>query len=58
MNLGPVTELDKANTSTLKKFYDDVMLPNCDVIAFFPIYGQFATIRKIINTWSIKPTFS
>ena len=26
--------------------YDDVMLANCDVIVFFPIYSQFAAIRN------------
>ena len=29
-----------------KKFDDDVILENCDVIVIFPIYGQFAAIRK------------
>ena len=42
MKLEPVTELDKRN-----KFDDDVMSENCDVIAIFPIYGQFGAIRKL-----------
>ena len=48
MKLGPVTKLDKRNTSTSKKkkIDDDFMSGNCDVIVFFPIYGQFAAIRK------------
>ena len=46
MKLGPVTKIDKRNTATSRKFDDDVMLANCDVIVFFPIYGQFAAIRK------------
>ena len=46
MKLGPVTKLDKRNTATPKKFDDDVMSANCDVIVFFPIYGQFAAIQK------------
>ena len=41
MKLEPVTELDKRN-----KFDDDVMSENCDVIAIFPIYGQFGAIWK------------
>ena len=28
------------------KIDDDVMSENCDVFAIFPIYGQFAAIRK------------
>ena len=46
MKLGPVTKLDKRNKKNLKKFDDDVMPANCDVIVIFPIYGQFGTIRK------------
>ena len=32
MNLGPVTKLDKRNRTTSKKFDDDVMSENSDVI--------------------------
>ena len=32
MNLGPVTKFDKRNKTMLKKFDDDVMSENCDVI--------------------------
>ena len=46
MNLGPVTKVDKKNKATLKKFDDDVMSENCDVIAIFAIYGQIGAIRK------------
>ena len=46
MKLGPLTKLDKTNTTTSKKFNDGVMSENCDVIVFFPIYGQFAAIPK------------
>ena len=46
MKLGPVTKIDKRNKTTLKKFDDDVMSANCDVIVIFPIYGQFGEIRK------------
>ena len=46
MKLGSVTKLDKRNTTVSKKIDDDVMLANCEVIVFFPIYVQFAAIRK------------
>ena len=29
-----------------KKYENNVILVNCDVIVFFRIYGQFAAIRK------------
>ena len=41
MKLGPVTILDKKNKAMSKKFDNDIMLENCDVIVIFPIYGQF-----------------
>ena len=44
MKLGPGTKLDKRNKMS-KKFDEDVMLANCDVI-IFPIYDQFGAIRK------------
>ena len=44
MKIGPVTKLDKRNKTTLKKFNNDVILGNCDIIANFPIYGQFGAI--------------
>ena len=46
MKLGPVTKLNKKNKTMSKKFDDDVMSENCDVIVIFPIYGQFGAIRK------------
>ena len=39
IKLGPVTKLGKRNKATSKKFDDDVMSANCDVIVIFPIYG-------------------
>ena len=39
MKLGPVTKLDKRNRATSKKFVDDFVLTNYDVVVFFPIYG-------------------
>ena len=47
MELRPVTKLDKRNKTTSKKFDDDVMSVNCDVMVIFPIYGQFGAIRKL-----------
>ena len=47
MELSPVTEVDKRNKTTSKKFDDDVMSVNCDVMVIFPIYGQFGAIRKL-----------
>ena len=40
MELGPVTKIDKRNTVILKKFDNDLILANCDVIVIFPIYGK------------------
>ena len=46
MKLGPLTKLNKRNTTTSKKLRNDVTLINCDVIIIFWIYGQFGAIRK------------
>ena len=46
MKLGPVTKLDKRITATSKNVDGEVMSKHCDIIVFFPIYGQFAVIRK------------
>ena len=46
MKLGPVTKIDKRNKTTSKKFDDEVVSVNCDVIVIFPIYGQTEAIRK------------
>ena len=46
MKLGPVTKLDKRNKMS-KKFDNDVVSTNCDVIINFPIYGQFGVIWKL-----------
>ena len=57
MKLGRVTKLDRRNIS--KTFGDSAMSTNCDVIVFFGIYGQFATIgSQIPDAWSKKLTFS
>ena len=47
MKLGTVTKIDKRNTTKSKKIDDDFISENCDVIANFPIYGQFGAIRKL-----------
>ena len=41
----PVTKLDKRNKRPSKNFDDAAMSANCDVIAIFPFYGQFGSIR-------------
>ena len=46
MKIGPVTKLVKGNTSTSEKIDDDVMSANCDVVALFSMYVQFAAIQK------------
>ena len=46
MKLGPVTKLVKKNNN-VKKFDDDIMSANYDVIVIFLIYGQFGAIRKL-----------
>ena len=46
MKLGPVTKLDKRNKTTSKKFDDDFMSANCDVIVIFRTYGQLGAIRR------------
>ena len=57
MKLGPVTKLDKRNTGTSKKFDDDVMLTNYDVIVFFSIYGQFTAIRQLDSGCMVHKTY-
>ena len=46
MTLGQITKLDKRNETTSKKFDDDAMLENCDIIVTLPIYGKFEAIWK------------
>ena len=47
LKLGPVSKLDKRNKTTSKKFDDDVMSANCNVILIFQIYGQFGAIQNL-----------
>ena len=46
MKLRPVTKLNKRNKTISKKFDDDVISKNCDVIVVFPIFGQFGAVWK------------
>ena len=47
MKLRPVTKLDKRNeTTSKKKFDDDILSKNCGVITIFPSYSQFGAIQK------------
>ena len=46
MKLRHVPKLDKRKKTKSKKFDDEVMSENCDVIANFPIYGQFGATWK------------
>ena len=46
MKLGPATTIDKRNKAMSKKFNDDVISENCDVIVIFRIFGQFGADRR------------
>ena len=46
MKLRLVTKIDKRNKTRSKKFDDEVMLENCDVIVIFFIFAQFGAVRK------------
>ena len=46
MKLGPVTKRHRRNKTTSKKFDNDVMSENCDIIASLLIHGQSGNIRK------------
>ena len=46
MKLALVTKLGIRNKATSKKFEDEVISRNCDLIAMFPIYGRFGAIGK------------
>ena len=49
MNFGPVNKLDKKNTATLKKFIDDVMSANCDVIIFSTVLPLFSQVKLHVS---------
>ena len=46
MKLGAETKLDKRNKTTSKKFANNVMSGNFDVIVIFLFYGQLGAIQK------------
>ena len=43
----PVTKLDNRNKTTSKKFNEDVMSENCDVIVIFQIFGQVGAVWRL-----------
>ena len=45
MKVALLAKLEKRSTTTSKKFDDDAMLANYNVIAIFLVYGQFGTVR-------------
>ena len=58
MKLGPVTKLDKRNKTTSKKFDNDIMSENCDVIVIFFFFGQFGAVTEPAEvTFSVIVTF-
>ena len=46
MKLGPTTTLERENKKISGKIDHDAMSKNCDVVAIFPIYGQFGALRR------------
>ena len=46
LKLGTVTKIDKRNKTASKKFEDDVISANYEVIAILLIYGHLGAIRK------------
>ena len=57
MKLRPITKLDKRNKTTSKKFDDDLMSGNCDVIVIFPMYGYIGAIWKPDSGGAIYKTY-
>ena len=59
IKLGPVTKLDKRNRATSKKFDDDFVLTNYNVVVFF--FRFMANLEhsgtRILDAWSITFTF-
>ena len=56
MKLGPVTKFDKRSTATLKKFDDDFMSTNCDVIVTFQIFSQSGAILNNLPKEKLEKT--
>ena len=57
MKLGSVTKLYKRNKTASKKFDDDVLSEKCDLIAIFPIYGQFGAFQKPDSRCIVSTTY-
>ena len=57
MKLKPLTNFDKRNKTTSKKFDDDIMSAECEVIAIFPINAQFGAIRKLDSGRRVCKTY-
>ena len=53
MKLVQLSNLDKGNTVTSKKIYDDVMPGNYGIIINILIYSQFGAIRKLNSRWIV-----
>ena len=53
MKFRPAIKIDKRNTKTLRNFDHGIMSANCDVVAIFPINGQFGETQKLDSkAWS------
>ena len=57
LKLGPVSKLDKRNKTTSKKFDDDVMSANCNVILIFQTYGRFGAIQNLDSGRRVFKTY-
>ena len=57
MKLEPVTKLDKRNKIISKKFDDDVMSANYNVIVIFQIFGQLGVIQKPDSGRIVRKTY-
>ena len=58
MKLGPVTKIDKRNKTMSKKFVDNVISADYDVIAIFPIMTNLEESgSRIPGAYSVKLTF-
>ena len=57
MKLGPVTKIEKRNKTTSKRFDDDVMSGNCDVIVVFRIFGQFGAVRRLDSGYRVCKSY-
>ena len=58
MKLGPVTKIDKRNKTMSKKFVDNVISADYDVIAIFPIMATLEESgSRIPGAYSVKLTF-